>query len=126
MSLELFTATLGIGLAVLILYLLRRDYMHTSHGLFWFAVALAAGILGAWPRLIDRVGDWFGISYSPAFLLLAAVIVLTLKALHIDSENTRLERDLRTLNQRMAVLEARLVEAEQRAAPIASPEAKEG
>jgi hypothetical protein len=108
MNLNLFTALVGLGLAAVILYLLRRDYMHTSHAVFWFAVAVVAGILGAWPRLIDRVGEWFGISYSPAFLLLIAVIVLTVKALQADSENTRLERDLRTLNQRMAVLEARL------------------
>lgn len=108
MSLNLFAALLGIGLAGLILYLLRRDYMHTSHGLFWFSVAIAAGILGFWPQLIDRLAQWVGISYSPAFLLLVAVLVLTVKALRADSENTRLERDLRKLNQRMAVLEARL------------------
>lgn len=118
MSLHLFTASLGIGLALLILFLLRRDYMHTSHGLFWFAVAVTAGVLGAWPRLIDRAANFFGIAYSPTFLLLIAVITLTLKALHLDSENTRLERDLRRLNQRMAVLEGRI------GAPQAATEAR--
>lgn len=108
MSLNLFTAMLGIGLASLILFLMRRDSMHTSHGLFWFAVALAAAVLGAWPRLIDRAAHLAGIAYAPAFLLLVGVIVLTLKALHLDSENSRLERELRKLNQRLAVLEARL------------------
>lgn len=108
MTLNLFTALLGIGLAALILFLMRRDYMHTSHGLFWFGVAVAAAVLGAWPRLIDQAAHLAGIAYAPAFLLLVAVIVLTLKALHLDSDNTRLERELRKLNQRLAVLEARL------------------
>lgn len=107
-SFQLFTFVLGVGLAGLILFLMRRDYMHTSHGLFWFGVAVAAAVLGAWPRLIDRAAHLAGIAYAPAFLLLVGVIVLTLKALHLDSENSRLERELRKLNQRLAVLEARL------------------
>lgn len=110
MSFHLFTVLIGFGLAGLILYLLRRDYMHVSHAMFWFVVAAAAGVLGAWPRLIDRVAGWVGIYYSPALLLLIAVIVLAVKALQLDGDNTRLERDMRKLNQRLAVLEGRLEE----------------
>ena len=47
-----------------------------------------------------------GISYPPAILLLLACVVLFLKALHADMMNTRIERDVRRLNQRLAMLEA--------------------
>jgi hypothetical protein len=47
-----------------------------------------------------------GISYPPAMLLLLASIVLLIKALHADMVNTRIERDVRRLNQRLAMLEA--------------------
>ena len=39
-------------------------------------------------------------------LLLLASIVLLIKALHADMVNTRIERDVRRLNQRLAMLEA--------------------
>ena len=105
-SLQATTALMGIGLAILILYLIRRDHLYLMHGLFWAAVAFAAALLGAWPGLIDRLATLLGISYPPALLLLLASMVLVVKALHSDMVNTRIERDVRRLNQRLALLEA--------------------
>ncbi|EPD43554.1 hypothetical protein HMPREF9701_00578 [Delftia acidovorans CCUG 274B] len=97
---------MGIGLAALILYLIRRDHLYLMHGLFWVVVAVAAVVLGVWPGLVDRIAAVLGISYPPAILLLLACVVLFLKALHADMMNTRIERDVRRLNQRLAMLEA--------------------
>ena len=105
-SLQTTTMLLGVGLAILILYLIRRDHLYLMHGLFWVAVAAAAALLGAWPGLVDRIAYSVGISYPPALLLLFACIVLFVKALHSDMVNTRIERDVRRLNQRLAMLES--------------------
>ena len=105
-SLQLTTALMGIGLAALILLLVRRDHLYLMHGLFWVLVAALAAVLGAWPGLIDRLASVAGISYPPALLLLLASVVLFIKALHSDMVNTRIERDVRRLNQRLALLEA--------------------
>lgn len=105
-SLQLTTALMGLGLAALILLLVRRDHLYLMHGLFWVLVAMLAALLGAWPGLIDRMAGMVGISYPPALLLLLASVVLFIKALHSDMVNTRIERDVRRLNQRLALLEA--------------------
>ena len=42
----------------------------------------------------------------PLLLLLLASALLLVKALHSDMVNTRIERDVRRLNQRLALLEA--------------------
>jgi hypothetical protein len=105
-SLQLTTTLLGIGLAALILHLIRRDHLYVMHGLFWVLVAGAAALLGAWPGLIDKLAALLGISYPPALLLLLACIVLLVKSLHSDMVNTRIERDVRRLNQRLALLQA--------------------
>lgn len=105
-SLNLTTAVLGIGLALTILWLIRRDHLQLSHGLFWILAAIVAIVLGTWPTLIDRLAQLAGISYSPALLLLGAVIVLLIKSLATDIQATRIERQLRRLNQRLAVFEA--------------------
>lgn len=97
---------MGIGLAALILYLVRRDHLYLMHGLFWVAVAFAAVVLGVWPGMINWLAESLGISYPPAMLLVFACMVLLIKALHADMVNTRIERDVRRLNQRIAMLEA--------------------
>lgn len=104
-SLQITTSLLGLGLALIILHLLRRDHIYILHGLFWIATAALAALLGLWPGLIDRIASWVGISYPPAALLLGAVIVLFVKALFADITQTRLERQLRRLNQRIALLD---------------------
>lgn len=104
-NLHLTTALLGLGLAVVILWLLRRDHLHVIHGLFWLVVAGLAALLGVWPGLIDKLAQVVGISYPPALLFLAAAMVLLVKALHADILNTRIEREVRRLNQRLALLE---------------------
>ena len=68
-------------------------------------VAALGALLGLWPGLIDSAARLVGISYAPAALLLGAVVVLFIKALYADMMQTRLERQLRRLNQRIAMLE---------------------
>jgi hypothetical protein len=104
-NLQITTSLLGLGLAIVIMYLLRRDHIYILHGLFWIVVAALAALLGLWPGLIDRIAGWVGISYPPAALLLAAVLVLLVKSLYTDITQTRLERQLRRLNQRIALLD---------------------
>jgi len=105
---QITTSLLGLGLAALILMLLRRDHLYVHHGLFWLIVAFAAGVLGLWPRLIDTMASWMGIAYPPAALFLLAAMVLLVKALYSDMTHTRLERDVRQLNQRIAMLEIQI------------------
>ncbi len=106
MTLAITTTLLGAGLAAAILYLLRQDRLQLRHGVFWLAIAGGAAVLGVWPASIDMLARVAGISYSPALLLLGAVIILLLKGLLSDIEHTRLQRDVRRLNQRVALLEA--------------------
>ncbi len=106
-NLQITTMALGLGLAAVILYLVRRDHLYLPHGVFWFCVAVFALVFGLSPRLIDTVAKWVGVSYPPAFLFLCVGVVLFIKALHADLVNTRIERQLRRLNQEIAILGAR-------------------
>jgi hypothetical protein len=103
---------MGIALAGGILYLVRRDHLYIRQGLFWITIAAVSLFLGSWPPFIDMVGGALEIAYPPTLLLLAAVLVLTVKALLGDVALTKLSRDVRRLNQRIALVEA--VKAEEK------------
>ena len=95
----------GLGLAVMILYMVRRDHIYIRQGMFWILVAAISTLFGLYPPLVDVVGGAFGVAYPPTLLLLVAIIVLLLKALLGDIALTKVRRDLRRLNQRIALLE---------------------
>lgn len=120
--LHLTTALLGLGLAAAILWLLRRDHLHLSQGVFWLMVAAGAALLGWRPGLIDALAQLAGIAYPPAFLFLGTALLLVLKAVLSDLQATRVERDLRRLNQRLALLELELGVANAGQLPPASEE----
>jgi hypothetical protein len=103
---HLTVLVIGVLLAAGILYLVRRDHIYIRQGMFWITVAVVTLAFAFWPTLIDVVGGALGIAYPPTLLLLAAIIVLVLKALYADIALTKVHRDLRRLNQRMALLEA--------------------
>ena len=112
---HIWMAVLGVGLGVTILTLVRRDHLYIRQGLFWVVVALISLLLGIWPALIDQVGQLVGVSYPPTLLLLVAIIVLTLRALLTDIALTRVRRDIRRLNQRIALAEAERPSSERQA-----------
>lgn len=101
----LTTATLSVGLAVSILYLVRKDHLYLRDGIFWIFVAVSALLLGLSPGLIDRLGVIAGIAYPPTLILTLVAVLLLIKALHADVLATRTRRDLRRLNQKLALLE---------------------
>jgi hypothetical protein len=96
---------IALGLAVMILYLVRRDHIYIRQGVFWIVVACISMLFGLYPPLVDVIGSAFGVAYPPTLLLLVAIIVLLLKALLGDIALTKVRRDLRRLNQRIALLE---------------------
>ena len=105
-SYHLTVIVMGLVLAIGILYLVRRDHLYIRQGLFWILVASASLLFGLWPYLIDTLGTALGIAYPPALLFLVAIVILIFKALFGDIELTRVRRDLRRLNQRIALIEA--------------------
>lgn len=105
-SYHLTVLVMGIGLAIGILYLVRRDHLYIRQGVFWIGVAATSFLFALWPYLIDTLGLALGIAYPPTLLFLVAIIVLVLKALFGDIALTKMRRDIRRLNQRIAMLEA--------------------
>ena len=105
-SYHLTILVIGVGLAAGILHLVRRDHIYIRQGFFWIAMAALSLGLAIWPGFMDTVGLWLGIAYPPALILLVAIVVLMVKALLGDIELTQVRRDLRRLNQRIALVEA--------------------
>ena len=88
-----------------ILHLVRRDHLYIRQGIFWISIALLSLALAIWPSFIDMLGGALGIAYPPTLLFLVAIVVLVVKALLNDIALTKVRRDLRRLNQRIALLE---------------------
>ncbi len=119
---QFFTGALGVAIAGVIFYLIRRDHMHARFSLWWLVVGVLAVVVGFFPRWVDAVGGWLGVSYPPVLGLIVAVAALVLKILMVDLEQSRTRREMLRLTQRVLLVEEQLRKARE----INSREAKEG
>jgi hypothetical protein len=99
------TGALGIAIAVLIIFLVRRDRLHVHHGMGWILVAAGFALLGFAPGIVDRIALFFGIGYPPVLALSVAIALLVVKILLMDIERSRVAMRNQRLIQRVAMLE---------------------
>jgi hypothetical protein len=97
---------IGVGLAAIILLLVRRDHLHGPYAIWWIGAAATVAVLGLFPRLFDRLAVVLGVSYPPILAIVLGFGLLLVKMLTMDLERSRQERLIRRLAQRLAMLEA--------------------
>jgi len=105
MTYHLTSAILGLLIASTILWLIRRDHLHTRHALWWLVVAIIVVLLGLFPKIIDFVASQLGVNYPPTLLFILGLGMILIKVLMMDIHQSELERNMRHLAQRLAILE---------------------
>ena len=103
---QITSMAMGVAIAVVILFLVRRDHLHGPYAIWWIGVAATVGILGFFPRLFDYLAVYLGVSYPPMLAIVLGFSMLLVKILTMDLERSRQERLIRRLAQRLAMLEA--------------------
>ena len=101
-----FTGILGLAVAALIIWLVRKDHLHVNHGFGWIIVAIGFALLGFIPGFFDWIAAYLGVAYPPVLALSLAVAMLVIKILLMDIERSKLEMRNQRLTQRLAMLEA--------------------
>jgi hypothetical protein len=96
----LLVTLLSVGF---ILQLVRRRRLRAKYSILWLSIGVVLVGLAAWPRLLDRVSIWLGVSYGPATFLLGAVTLLFLIVIHFSWELSRLEERTRSLAEELAI-----------------------
>ena len=104
----LITSTLGLLIALLIFWLIRKDHLHVKYAFGWIFIAILSATIGLFPSIIDAIAHKAGISYPPILAVILAFSFLIIKILLMDIERSKQERKFLRLTQRLAMLEADL------------------
>lgn len=111
LSYQWTTAIIGILIALVILFLIRRDILHVKRSLWWIGIAILIVIMGFFPFAVAQFGVLLGVNYPPILILTIGMGFILVKILSMDLDRSRQERMLRRLNQKVAILEGFLEEA---------------
>ena len=105
---QLTSFGIGIGIALTIFFLVRKNHLMVRHAIWWLTVAAASMAFGAYPRLIDWIGGMLGIYYPPTLLIVIGLGFILITMLTMDLRHSNQERQIRALTQRMAILESEM------------------
>ena len=111
---KLFMAGFGLTLAAAVVWLIRRDRLHVSHGVGWTFAVFGFAFLGFAPAFFDGIAAKLGIAYPPILAVALGFGVLIVKILLMDIARTRMEIRYQRLTQKLAILEADLCELTKR------------
>ena len=106
------TASLGLVIWLVIIWLIRKDRLHVQYAFWWFVVGSAVARRGVYPYIVDWVGQLFGVSYPPVLGLVLGFCLIFVKVLINDLERSRQKVQIRVLTQKLAILEQRVEEEE--------------
>jgi len=106
MSYQLTSTFLGFFIAGVILWLIRRDFLHSRHATWWLVVAVSIVLLGIFPTTVDWLATHLGVHYPPTLIFILGMGFILIKVIAIDIHQSDLERKVRRLAQRLAILEA--------------------
>lgn len=105
LSYQWTTAIIGLMIAVVIFFLIRRDILHVKRSLWWIGIAVVIVVMGFFPLSIAQFGVLLGVNYPPILFLTLGMGFILIKILSMDMERSKQERMLRRLNQKIAMLE---------------------
>jgi hypothetical protein len=110
---SIVAAIASLALVALILDLIRRRRLRERYALLWLATGLVLLALSLWRDGLNTIAGWFGVTgYPPAVLFAVATLFVLVVLLHYSTVVSSLADQNTILAQRLALLEAKLREAE--------------
>lgn len=76
---QITSTAIGVGLALVILWLVRRDHLHGPFAIWWIGVAITVALLGFFTGLFDKLAHSLGITYPPILAVVLGFSMLLVK-----------------------------------------------
>lgn len=102
-SVQLFALAVTLPCAIFFVSFVRRGRLRPKYAMMWLPVVTGMLLFAMIPGLANSVARAFGITYPPAMLFAAAIMLLTMVCMHYSWELSRLEERVRILAETIAV-----------------------
>jgi hypothetical protein len=104
----------AILLLAVIFELIRSRRLQERYALLWLLTGTVALVLAVWRQGLGKLSEVLGVSYPPSMLFLATGVFVIVLLLHYSTVISRLSDQNRILAQRLALLEGRVAETDER------------
>lgn len=114
LSSYIFGIVSALLILVIVIELLRRRHLRERHAIWWFVAGLLALVAGIFPGTLSWAAGLIGVEVPLNLVFFVSIAILFLVCLQSSAELTSLEEKTRTLAERVALLELKLSEQDQK------------
>ncbi len=101
----------SLALLLVVFELIRSRRLRERYALLWLLTGVVLVVLSAWRGGLNTIAGWFGVrGYPPAVLFAVGLLFVILVLLHYSTVISRLSDQNVVLAQRLALLEAELLD----------------
>lgn len=124
---NLIIALLGVITLFIVINMVRTRRLQERYALLWLLAGVGLTIAPLFIPLLDRLANALGFAYTPALLLMLAVVGLLLLIFQLSLSLTRSGEQIKVLTQELGLLrrEVELLAQKTAAGPAAAPRAGE-
>ena len=115
LKVSLAATAASLILVLVVFELIRSRRLQERYALLWLLTGAVLVVLSAWRSGLNTIAGWFGVrGYPPAVLFAVGLLFVILVLLHYSTVISRLSDQNMILAQRLALLETKLTEREER------------
>jgi hypothetical protein len=114
---QVFVFLVAVVMLLFVLNMVRRKRLREQYSLLWILSAVLLALAAVFIRGVERLSQWVGIYYPPAFLFLIAILLLFVLAFHFSTVISNLREQNKTLTQELGLLASELKELRRRSGP---------
>lgn len=97
---------------LIVIDMLRRNRLRERHAGWWLVGGGLALAVSLFPQILDAVADLIGIDVPTNLVFFVSIALLVLVCIQHSAELTKVESQVRTLTEAIALLEKRLRDVE--------------
>ena len=109
-KIQLITAAGAVGLAVIVLELVRRRRLSEEYSLLWVISTLVVAVLGFSPPILGAVTRALGIRYESSLVFFAGLAFGVVMLLYVSVRMSRLAQDQQAVVRELALLRSTVEE----------------
>ncbi|MCY3910109.1 MAG: DUF2304 domain-containing protein [bacterium] len=114
---RIVSALLAAFVVAIILKLQRRGGMVSKYGLLWMVTSAVMLVMAAAPDVVDSVGGWLGVEYTPSLVFMAALGFVLVVLVQYSWELSRVEQRIQVLMEEVTLLRRELEDQKRKVEP---------
>lgn len=105
---NIYFIIVAVFIILYVVHIVRKGKLSIKESFWWIVGSIIALILAIFPKLIDHIATWFGVSYPPTLMFVVCILFLLFMNFRNSSRVSEQNEKIMELTQQVSILKQKL------------------